>query len=177
MISNCGKDENGKYSGGKAGDQTGQEYCLREWYNRPWDCVIRYPEPKVGAELAKVAVEAAKNNHIGYDQSQRGTYFQQLKAAKWHPSKIAVNCEADCSSSTCANVIAVGYRLDMDKLKRLNSALSTHYIKKALKDAGFIVLTDAKYTKSQDYLMPGDILLKEGHHVAINVTKGKNIGK
>ena len=26
MISNCGHDENGRYSGGKAGDQTGTEW-------------------------------------------------------------------------------------------------------------------------------------------------------
>lgn len=26
MISNCGHDERGKYSGGKAGDQTGTEW-------------------------------------------------------------------------------------------------------------------------------------------------------
>lgn len=30
MISNCGYDENGKYSGGAAGDQTGAEWEIRE---------------------------------------------------------------------------------------------------------------------------------------------------
>ena len=35
-ISNCGHDENGKYTGGAAGDQTGTEYQVRAWYNRPW---------------------------------------------------------------------------------------------------------------------------------------------
>lgn len=34
-VSNCGHDENGRYAGGKAGDQTGGEYCLRPWYSRP----------------------------------------------------------------------------------------------------------------------------------------------
>lgn len=28
MISNCGHDENNRYSGGKAGDQTGTEYRI-----------------------------------------------------------------------------------------------------------------------------------------------------
>ena len=41
-ISNSGHDENGRYNGGAAGDQTGDEWYLRSWYNRPWNCVIRY---------------------------------------------------------------------------------------------------------------------------------------
>lgn len=44
MISNCGHDERGKYSGGKAGDQTGTEWQVINWYNRPWKCVLRHPD-------------------------------------------------------------------------------------------------------------------------------------
>ncbi|MBR3586872.1 MAG: N-acetylmuramoyl-L-alanine amidase, partial [Oscillospiraceae bacterium] len=32
-ISNSGSDENGAYSGGQAGDQTGKEWRMRDWYN------------------------------------------------------------------------------------------------------------------------------------------------
>ena len=39
-ISNCGHDEHGKYSGGQAGDQTGTEWEIKEWYSRPWDVVL-----------------------------------------------------------------------------------------------------------------------------------------
>lgn len=46
MISNCGHDENNKYKGGKAGDQTGGEWALINWYNRPWKCVLRHPDTK-----------------------------------------------------------------------------------------------------------------------------------
>lgn len=34
MISNCGHDERGKYSGGKAGDQKGDEWAVIPWYSR-----------------------------------------------------------------------------------------------------------------------------------------------
>lgn len=34
-ISNSGSDENGAYRGGQAGDQTGKEWRMRSWYNRP----------------------------------------------------------------------------------------------------------------------------------------------
>lgn len=49
MISNCGHDENGRYSGGKAGDQTGTEWRVINWYNRPWKCVLRHPNADVRA--------------------------------------------------------------------------------------------------------------------------------
>lgn len=79
MISNSGSDERGKYTGGKARDQTGTEWRLRTWYNRPWNCVLRYPSFEVARLLSDMSIEAAGNEHIGYDQSQRLTYLEQLK--------------------------------------------------------------------------------------------------
>jgi len=46
-IANSGHDERGRYSGGKAGDQTGTEWAIINWYNRPWNCVLRHPNQKV----------------------------------------------------------------------------------------------------------------------------------
>ena len=43
-ISNSGRDENGKLKGGKTGDQTKHEWEIKDWYNRPWSCVLRYPK-------------------------------------------------------------------------------------------------------------------------------------
>lgn len=37
-------NEKGTISGGKKGDQTGKEICVRSYYNRPWDYVLRYEE-------------------------------------------------------------------------------------------------------------------------------------
>ena len=175
-ISNCGHDENGKYRGGKAGDQTGTEYQVRSWYNRPWKCVLRYPDSKVGETLAKIAKAAANNDNIGYDQGQRGTYYTQLKKAEWKPKNIKEKCEADCSSSTAANVIATGYRLGVKKLQNINPNCTTSNLRAALKIAGFEVLTKSRYLTSDSYLMPGDVLLNDGHHVAINLTLGTKAG-
>jgi len=172
MISNCGHDENRKLSGGKAGDQTKTEYAVIPWYNRPWLRVLRYPDTNVANDLATVAAAGANNNLVGYDQSQRLTYYQHLKASRWDPSKITISCEADCSASTCANIIAVGYRCGIGKLKAFSNVLTTSSLRAALRNAGFQELTDRKYLTSDAYLLPGDILLYDGHHVAINLTKG-----
>ena len=175
MISNCSKDERGKYSGGAAGDQTGKEYCVRSWYSRPWNYVLRYPDKDVANKIASISEAAAKNNKVGYDQGNRLSYHGQLKVAGWDPSKIKVKCEADCSSSTMANIIAAGKKMKVAKLANLPNYLTTSSIRKALKSAGFKVLTSSKYTDSPDYLLPGDILLYEGHHVAVNLTKGSKV--
>ncbi len=171
-ISNCGHDENGKYTGGAAGDQTGTEYQVRAWYNRPWLCVLRHPDAKVGRKLAAIARNAANNECIGYDQGQRGTYYEKLREADWRPKNIKKKCEADCSSSTAANVIATGYRLGIKKLQNVNPNCTTSNLRAALKEAGFNVLTNSEYLKSDHYLLPGDVLLNDGRHVAINLTKG-----
>jgi flagellum-specific peptidoglycan hydrolase FlgJ len=173
-ISNSGSDENGAYSGGQAGDQTGKEWRMRDWYSRPWTCVLRYPDQKVALKLAQLAIDAALNDHVGYDQSQNRTYLTQLKAVGWEPSKITVNCEADCSAGVCANVTAAGYLLGIKALQN-HTGTYTGNMRLALTKAGFQLLTDSKYLTSGDYLLPGDILLNDGHHTATNVTIGKKV--
>lgn len=39
-------NEKGTATGGKPGDQTGRECLVRNYRNYPWDCVLRYKEPK-----------------------------------------------------------------------------------------------------------------------------------
>lgn len=176
-ISNSGHDENGKYSGGAAGDQTGTEWQIINWYNRPWNYVLRYPDQKVASWIGLIAIEAANNNKIGYDQYQRTTYWNQLSKVGYRPSKITTACEADCSAGVAANVKAVGYLLNIDALKKLSPDIYTGNLRSAFKNAGFQVLTDSKYLSSANYLLPGDVLLYEGHHTAINLGIGKSTGK
>lgn len=172
MISNCGHDERGKYTGGAAGDQTGTEWEIRSWYNRPWNCVLRHPDRRVGNMLAELGRAAAKNNLVGYDQGQRGTYWQHLKASNYDPAQITIKCEADCSSGVAANVKAAGYRLGIKALQNVSADCYTGNLRVALKAAGFDVLTASKYLTSDAYLLPGDILLYEGHHTATNLDTG-----
>lgn len=173
-ISNSGSDENGKYSGGAAGDQTGNEWNLRSWYSRPWQCVLRHPNESVRLQIAKLGIAAALNNQIGYDQNQRGTYWTQLQKVGYDPSKITTACEADCSAGVIANTKATGHLLGMSALQNV-AATYTGNMRSAFKAAGFTVLTDSKYLTSADYLLPGDILLNDGHHTATNVTYGSKV--
>lgn len=173
-ISNCSSDERKKYSGGKAGDQTGSEWTIRTWYNRPWSCVLRHPDQTVRQTIAELGIKAANNNNIGYDQGQRDTYWNQLKKCLYDPSNIKTKCEADCSAGVIANTRAAGYILNIPALKNL-SASYTGDMKFGFKKAGFEVLTAKKYLTGYDYLMPGDILLYENHHTATNLGIGNKV--
>lgn len=175
-VSNCGKDEYGGWHGGRAGDQTGGEYHVIDWYNFRQTIVLRHPNAKVRKLIAEMAVAAANNNHIGYDQYERLTFWNQLKKVGYNPANIRVDCEADCSSSTAAIVKAAGYRLGDQRLQNVSADLYTGNERAILQAAGFTVLTGSKYTSSGDYLLAGDINLNERTHTNIVVTNGSKAG-
>lgn len=172
MIANSGSDSRGKFSGDAAGDQTGKEWYLRSWYNRPWNCVIRSPDLKVREMIAQLATEGANNDLIGYDQNERWTFWEQLKKSGYRPAKIKTKCEADCSSGVISITWAAGYLLSNGKLMNLD-ATYTGNMRAGYKAAGFQILTDSRYLTSDQYLIRGDILLNDQHHTAVNLTTGK----
>ena len=171
-ISNSGADENGRVHGGKAGDQNGREWTLRGWYDRPWTCVLRHPDALVQGALARLAVDAALNDRIGYDQFQRGTYWTRLKEAGCDPAAIQTACSADCTAGVAANARAVGTLYGIEALTRIPEDVYSGNMRAAFRAAGFTVLTDRKLLTDAARLLPGDILLYDGHHAATNVTVG-----
>ena len=174
-ISNSGSDEHGNYKNGQAGDQTGREWQIRNWYSRPWNCVLRHPLAEVRACLATLAVKAAENDCIGYDQYQRDSYGQALKDAGYDPSKITKNVESDCSKGVIDNARATGYILGIDALKKVE-ATYTGNMREGFSKAGFQILTAERFLNSDAYLLAGDILLNDAHHTCTVITNGSKSG-
>lgn len=172
-ISNSGSDEKGKLHGGKAGDQNGKEWRLRGWYSRPWTSVLRHPDATVRRMIAEYGIDAALNNKIGYDQWQRYSYWDALTKSEYAPKNVKTACEADCTAGVTANVKAIGKILGIPKLYDIPKDTRSGNMRERFRKADFKVLTDKKYLSSPDYLLPGDILLYDGHHAATNITKGK----
>lgn len=170
-ISNCGHDENGRYSGGQAGDQTGTEWEIREWYSRPWDVILEPPYKVAADTIAEMAIESAHNEYIGYDQGERTSFDAQLQKVTW-PKEIRTKCEADCSAGVAAIVRATGRLLGDAKMAAVSKDAYTGNLEKALVAAGFIAHRGNKWTDSPDYIGNGWILLYTGHHTAISVSKG-----
>lgn len=173
-IANSGSDENKAYKGGKAGDQTGHEAELKKWYNRPWTVILRWPNQAVALVIAQLSIAMCLNDKIGYDQTQRNTYWNQLKAVGYDPRKITTACEEDCTAGVSANVKAAGYICGIKALQDV-SICSSRNMRSVFTKAGFVALTAPKYLTSPIDLLPGDILLYESHHAAANITIGKNV--
>ena len=170
-IGHSSIDENRKASGGKAGDQTGKEVCIRSWYNGKWAFVAR-PKNKETAEAMAAACEAGCNNpNIGYDQGGRNTLRAEAKKVEYNLSKIETPCESDCSSFMGVCVEAAGIKLPD------GNGPTTRTLRKVLEATGeFEILTDEKYLTSDKYLHRGDILCKEGSHTVMALENGSKVG-
>lgn len=173
MLSNCGHDENNKYTGGVAGDQTGTEWAKIPFYCRPWTECYYHPDDRVNELVADLLTEGAENNKCGYDQNQRLTFWNQLKQVGYRPKNIKVECEGDCSSTVLACVKAAGYILGIDALKNINHQGYTGNEGAILQRAGYIKTTDSKYLTSNKYLKRGYILNYPYHHTAGYIGSGK----
>ena len=164
-IGQASRDERGKYSGGMAGDQDKKEVAIREWYNRPWNKVLRPKNPAIAGRIAAAMEDACRNENIGYDQYERTTLYDICKANGWNIKAVNRHCETDCSAlvSVCVNVAGV----------RVSGSIYTGNESAALLKTGEFELFDApKYLVTDEYLRRGDILLYEFHHTAIALENG-----
>lgn len=148
----------------KAGDQTGKEVCVRSWYSKPWNIMLRYPDKTIATKAASAAVKLANSNLVGYDQSERNTLYKALKAVNFDVDayiKSGKKTETDCS----AFVYAV-YCCFIPGMRYNSNAPTTDTMKNLFRKCGFVVHTDQNYLNGKN-LINGDILVKENEHTAI----------
>lgn len=162
-IGNARIDENGRVSGGQAGDQTGMEVAIEPWYlhDKGW-VIIRAKDANIRERIAICMEAACANNLIGYNQDGSWELYDKSKQYGWDCSKVNVTANTDCSSlvRTCVAFAAqreIEWFSTLIEVKILN------------KTKLFDILTDAKYTKVSDYLLRGDILCTctQGHTVVV----------
>ena len=155
-------DERGKTKGGKAGDQTGGEVSLQNWYKAKLGWVLLRPNSRaVGLKVAQAMLAACENGHIGYDQSERNTLYNAAEPYGFDPGKVTKDCETDCSALVRVCLAYAGIKV---------KAFSTANEASVLTATGKITkFTAAKYTTQSDYLRAGDILVTktQGHTVVV----------
>ncbi len=155
-------DENGKISGGKAGDQTKQEVSTQNWYlhSKGW-IVIRAKRPEVAAAIARNMRAGCDNDHIGYCQAHRSLATAAAKKHGYDLSRVTEDCEADCSELVRICCLYAGIVVGT-----FNTASEVSILKAT---GEFDILTDDKYCKSSEYLLCGDILVTrtKGHTVVV----------
>lgn len=171
MIGHASKNETNTYKQGQAGDQTKVEVCIRTWYNRPWNVILRAKNKDTREKLAQAMEMACKNESIGYAQNTRNTLWNNVKNNQFNPSKTTKVVNTDCSALVCVCCAYAG--VPIQYLQISNNSLTTSTLRKYLLASGmFEALTDSKYLTSDKYLLRGDILLYEGHHTAVNLDNG-----
>lgn len=170
-IGHASIDENGKANSGVAGDQNGKEVLIRDWYNKPWNVMLR-PVRQVLAEKSAAACEAAcANPNIGYDQYGRNTLHTRAKEVNFDLAAIDTPCECDCSSLMHVCAIAGGANLTYGS----NGHTTRTMVREFANSGDYIKMTDSKYLTSDKYLQRGDILVKEGSHTAMVLDNGAGV--
>lgn len=155
-------DERGNISGGKAGDQTGNEVGIQIWYphKKGW-IVVRAKDPAVRLKIAAAMKAACDNNNIGYNQANRNGLWNIVKALGYNPALCTIYTETDCSGLVRVCIAYAGIIV-----ADFNTSLEVKVLKATNK---FDIIEDPKYTNSSDYLLAGDILVTKtkGHTVVV----------
>ena len=155
-------DERGRISGGRAGDQTGNEVSTQSWYAHSKGWRLLRPISTADAEMiASCMAAACKNDKIGYDQGQRNTLYNAAKKVGFNVAEVSVAVETDCSAlvRVCCAYAGISAS-DFNTSSEANALLKTGL---------FVEKTDSKFTKKADYLKRGDVLVtkSKGHTVIV----------
>lgn len=109
LIGHSSIDENGKISGGVAGDQTGKEVCIRDFYVPEKGIVILRPKKYAVAEcIARCTEDICKNDNVGYDQNQRLSLYDAVKNSRFRCDSESLKTKVECDCSSLVRV-AVSY--------------------------------------------------------------------
>ena len=146
------KNENGEYTGGKKGDQTGKEILIAAWYLhvKGW-VVIRPRDPVVAEKIAEAMEMICNNNNFGYGQDYRLSGYDEAAKVGFNPSKVKVKCHLDCSEAVRLCIRYAGIKVSNFKTKTMLAAIDD--------TDEFVVLTASKYCTTSKYVRRGDILL------------------
>jgi hypothetical protein len=168
LVGSARIDENGNTHGGAAGDQTGKEVCMQNWYLHSKGWVLLRPLEEYAEKIASAMENACANDNIGYDQYQRLTLYNNVKDNGFDTSKVATKVETDCSA--LVRVCCAYAGITVANFTTANEATTLVATKK------FTKYTDSKYTQSSNYLKRGDILVtKTTGHTVVVLSNGSNV--
>ena len=156
--------ENGTVNG-KKGDQTGVEVKVGKYYDFGQNKVIRFKSVDFGKKAGKIAKALAKNKAVGYSQSDRASLYNLAKKCGWNYDKlenalksVKVNC--DCSSFV-STVINLSFG------RQAVACCTTSTLINACNMIGEFRVVGLREFETKQH--KGDMPIKEGKHVIINV--------
>lgn len=127
-------NELGRATGGQPGDQTGREFCIRSYYNYPWNIVLRYDGDQIQPERIDSHSENVKRGQresikfTGYSIDVDGDYGPETKRNKIRVLQVALNkdyCGPNAYVKRCYDEPLV---IDGKWGPKTEAALANHYI-------------------------------------------------
>lgn len=149
---------------GIAGDQTGHEVEISDWYSGGWLAVYRPCSQSIADDIAATAAACAENNNIGYSQADRLSLYRQAVQHDFQIGSITEKCNTDCSALVSVCVNSAGVIISKDMTTRNEDII-------LMGTGKFTRLQSKEYLRESEHLKRGDILRKQGH-TAIVVSGG-----
>ena len=169
-IGHASTGENGGRNN-KAGDQTGKEVKVSNWYANNWNVILRPKSADLAEEMAHICEYLCFNPYVGYDMNQRNTLHTLLKKNGYNLNGITEPVETDCSAFMTVCAIAAG----VNTLEYSNNAPVCSTMEQYFKPTGkFFVIKEKKITNSDKYLQRGDIIINTKKHTVMALDNGKN---
>lgn len=157
----------------KAGDQTGKEVNIRNWYPYNWDGILRCSDSEIANRASEIAVKLSQSNLVGYDQSERNTLYKALKDNDWDVDKYIKS--GKCAETDCSAFIYAIYCCLIPSLRSNSNAPTVPQLKTRFVKCGFKWSTAKKYRDTDNNLKAGDIIVNNSAHaiMAINMKNKK----
>lgn len=177
-IFNTQMNENGKYRGGKQGDQTGTEARTEKYpayyevSSYPWKCLLRCKDAHLASAAVEEACAAAENENIGYDSGDlRLTLWDEVQKTGFDTSLVETPCAANCVTSLLTFYKCAGQRLGIDSVADLNVDGHVYTEEDILLGTGFFERVDDADLHSADANHAGDVYIAESHTI-LQLTDG-----
>lgn len=163
-IGHAAIDENGNITGGTAGDQTGKEVKISNYYSPKggWDYTIRAKSRMIAFDMATVCRALCSDDKVGYSQGARNSLHNELKAIGYDIKRLSEmkKCNTDCSAFMVACAITAGAK----SMEYTGNAPTTRTMRKAFAESGDFMILDG-----DENPLIGDIRVKEGVHTVMIV--------
>lgn len=165
IIGEARCNEKGTLSGGKAGDQTGREVGMGDWYDGGWLTMYRAKDPAVRLKIAQAMIDTCNNSCIGYniDNPARFGAWDNAEAKNHDIKGISKKGDTTCSQAVSMCLRAAGISKEYAP-RFCDMAVLTKVMKD---DKAFTRYTSKTYTATSKNLQAGDILLSSHHTVVV----------
>lgn len=164
--------ETGSGRNNKAGDQTGREVKIGNWYYFGQTQVFRWKDRDLAKKYAKIVEALCNNDNVGYDMADRTTLYDLLEKNGWNYKAVNKKVECDCSQLVASAICAT-----MGKAVVKNSMYTGNLKSQLTKTGLFTIKTAKKYLDDDDYLETGDIINAPEHHVISALENGSKVKK